>query len=338
MGLIMSTNLVSDDDGDQPVSVLGAVCYEDSHATSSGDEQATEAPVDVEEYQADSSHDNALTEMKDEIALKSTADVEQEGVSLDIKSSSGDDGRKPSPVPETQAETGDAATLEVPGETCESDTKPGAVKQLAIDVDLESVPSVVDVVATHRPFVYPTPTKKTRLKVRRCPLKALPIALPNQLPAIPCLTEEDRARLQAFNTSVGEMDRLVMKAQTDLVTVYDLQCCKEGKWLEDVVLNVAWKQISKELDASSSHGLKVGYFPSFFLTLLVQEGHKYDAGYNYDGVRHWSKTFLGDTPPLEYDIIVFLRNFPGHWWTYVMFPKHRHIEAFDSMGLSLIHI
>ena len=124
----------------------------------------------------------------------------------------------------------------------------------------------------------------------------------DRLPAIPCLTEEDRARLQAFETSVGELDRVVMQAQTDVVRVIDLECCKEGKWLHDVVLNVAWKQISKELDASSSNGLKVGYFPSFFLTLLVQEGHMYDAGYNYDGVRHWSKTFLGDTPPLEYDI------------------------------------
>jgi len=59
------------------------------------------------------------------------------------------------------------------------------------------------------------------------------------------------------------------------------------------------------------------------------------ATYNYDGVRNWSKTFLGDTPPLEYDITVFLRNFPGHWWTFVMFPKHLHIEAFDSLGYSI---
>ena len=93
MVAIMSTNLVSDNDGDQPVSVLGAACYEDGDETSSGrdqatvDEDATETPVDVEEYQADASHDNALAEIKDETAPKSTADVEQEGVSLVIKSS-----------------------------------------------------------------------------------------------------------------------------------------------------------------------------------------------------------------------------------------------------------
>ena len=166
------------------------------------------------------------------------------------------------------------------------------------------------------------------------PLKPLPIALPNHLPVIPRLSKEDRARLQAFNTSVGELGRVVIQAQTDVVRVYNLQCCKDREWLHDVVLNVAWKQISKELHASSSHGLKVGYFPSFFLTKLLQEGGKRE-GYNYDGVRKWSKKFLGDTSPLEYDIIVFLQNIPGHWFTYVMFPKHQHLEAFDSIGFSV---
>ena len=72
MVAIMSTNLVSDNDGDLPVSVLGFACDEDGDETSSGrdqamvDEDAKGAMVDVEENQADASHDNALTEMKDD--------------------------------------------------------------------------------------------------------------------------------------------------------------------------------------------------------------------------------------------------------------------------------
>ena len=64
----------------------------------------------------------------------------------------------------------------------------------------------------------------------------------------------------------------------------------------------------------------------------MQEGHRSGDSYRYDGVRTWSKKFLGDTSPLDYDIIVFLRHVTGHWFTYVMFPKKKHLEAFDSMG------
>ena len=111
----MLMNLVSDNDGDQLASVLGAACYEDGDETSSGrdqvdnameDEDVTEATVDVEENKADASHDNALTEMKDDNVPKSTADVEQEAVPPVIKSLSGDAGMKPSPVLETPCSYG----------------------------------------------------------------------------------------------------------------------------------------------------------------------------------------------------------------------------------------
>jgi Ulp1 family protease len=35
---------------------------------------------------------------------------------------------------------------------------------------------------------------------------------------------------------------------------------------------------------------------------------------------------------LNFDVILFLRHTGDHWFIYVMFPKHKHLEAVDSMG------
>ena len=115
---------------------------------------------------------------------------------------------------------------------------------------------------------------------------------------------------------------MVIRVGKNWVEVGDLRCCLGSHYLKDVLLNVAWNQICKELQSSySPDGLKVGYFPSFFFTKLLQEGNSTEEGYGYDGVHTWLKTFLGDMFPLDYDIIVFLRNVPLHWFTYVMFPQ-----------------
>ena len=136
------------------------------------------------------------------------------------------------------------------------------------------------------------------VKVRRLPKKPLPIDLPNQLPKIPPLASDDHRRLQEFELSHGDEGRVVIRVGKNWVVVGDLRCCLGTEFLEDVLLNVAWKQISKELQSSSSpDGLKVGYFPSFFFTKLLQEGNHTEEGYDYEGVRTWSKTFLGDMSP-----------------------------------------
>jgi hypothetical protein len=35
---------------------------------------------------------------------------------------------------------------------------------------------------------------------------------------------------------------------------------------------------------------------------------------------------------LDFDVILFLQHTGDHWFIYVMFPKHKHLEAMDSMG------
>ena len=203
-----------------------------------------------------------------------------------------------------------------------------------IDVDNESIPSVIDVdnevdLSSTR-YVHLVP-----LTVREHPKKPLPVSLNHHLPDIPFLTKDDNRRLQAYEERFGDEGHVVLQVHTTEIKVGDLRSCVGKNDVTDVVLNAAWKLITTQLQ-SSSHlaGFKTAYFPSFFMTKLMQEGHEKYEGYNYDGVRGWSKTFLGDASPLDHDIIVFLRNIPGHWFTYVMFPKHRHLEAFDSLGFT----
>jgi hypothetical protein len=55
--------------------------------------------------------------------------------------------------------------------------------------------------------------------------------------------------------------------------------------------------------------------------------------YKYKTVSKWSQKILGvHGSPLDYNVIMFMRNANKHWWAYVMFPKAQHIEGIDSMG------
>ena len=217
-------------------------------------------------------------------------------------------------------------------ENCDGGSKQAPVKESTIDVDKkpaspvidvdnESILSVIDVdnefdlLAT--PFVHSVP-----VTVRQHPKKPLPIALNHHLPDIPFLTKDDNRRLQAYEERHGDEGHVVLQVHTTEINVGDLRSCVGKNDVTDVVLNAAWKLITKQLQLLSHlAGLKTAYVPSFFMTKLMQEGHEKFECYHYDGVRGWSKTFLGDASPLDHDIIVFLQNIPGHWFTYVMFPS-----------------
>jgi Ulp1 family protease len=105
-------------------------------------------------------------------------------------------------------------------------------------------------------------------------------------------------------------------------------------YVNDAILNFAWKQCSEQyLKGQSKGNLRVCSFPSFFITNLLGEGG--EETYNYKRVSTWlQKVFGKDTPPLQYDVIVCLRHQAKHWWTYVMLPKAKHLKGLDSFGMN----
>jgi Ulp1 family protease len=105
-------------------------------------------------------------------------------------------------------------------------------------------------------------------------------------------------------------------------------------YVNDAILNFAWKQCSEQyLKGQSKGNLRVCSFPSFFITNLLGEGG--EETYDYKRVSTWlQKVFGKDTPPLQYDVIVFLRHQANYWWTYVMLPKAKHLKGLDSFGMN----
>ena len=167
----------------------------------------------------------------------------------------------------------------------------------------------------------------------------IPIKFTGHFPSNGKFSNEDKDRLSAFYQREDLETYLLQKNKFRdrnkyYLRVKDALSLKPGTFVRDGVLNFVWNQFAEQ-SMSRQHGeLRVGYFPSFFLTTLVDSTSKENDGYQYSQVTNWSQTYLGrGTSPLEYDVILFLRNETMlHWFSYAIFPKSHQMSGFDSMG------
>ena len=205
-----------------------------------------------------------------------------------------------------------------------------------LSADLGSGGVVDDDVDHRTPFVddrvLPPRVRHNRLNV------PLPINSSGSLPDLGQLTPADKVRLNAFYRCTDYSTYLLRKnpfidKNKFYITVEETQTLGVQKFVNDSILHFAWKQFSEQ-HASLSHGtLRVAFFPSFFFTRLLDEGHT--RRYRYNPVSKWSRRILGDRlSVLDYDLIVFLRHKSLHWWIYVMFPKKKHLEGIDCFGVN----
>jgi Ulp1 family protease len=119
-----------------------------------------------------------------------------------------------------------------------------------------------------------------------------------------------------------------------VIDVLSTMTLKPHGWVNDTILNFIWHQFACHHVSLYKDLLKMTFFPSYFLTKLCDKDR-----YNYNGVRKWSSKFLGaDKSPLDFDVILFLRNTGDHQFIYVMFPKHKHLEAMGSLGYNRCYL
>jgi hypothetical protein len=125
-----------------------------------------------------------------------------------------------------------------------------------------------------------------------------PIEFTGHFPNNSMLTNEDKDRLNAFYERKDEQTYLLQKNKYKrrnrfYLKVEDTLSLKPGSWVKDGILNFEQYR-SKQMGK-----LCVGYFPSFFLSCLVDSESRTGQGYQYSKVTNWSQTYLGCESPLS---------------------------------------
>ena len=167
----------------------------------------------------------------------------------------------------------------------------------------------------------------------------IPIKFTGHFPSNGKFSNEDKDRLSDFyqredlNTYLLQKNKYRDRHKYYL-TVGDALSLKPSSWVKDGILNFVWNQFAEQSRSRQQGEFRVGYFPSFFLTSLVDSTLNKSDAYQYSKVTNWSQTYLGrEKSPLEYDVILFLRNETAlHWFTYAIFPKSHQMSGFDSTG------
>ena len=175
-------------------------------------------------------------------------------------------------------------------------------------------------------------------KIKKCKAK-FPLNFTGHLPAVGTITDDDKERLEVLYEQTDKKTYLLQKnlhkekGKFYIMVENALSLCPRT-YVNDTILNFAWKQCSEQyLKGQSKGNLRVCFFPTFFITRLLGEGG--EETYDYKRVSKWLQTVFGKDPsPLQYDVIVFLRHQAKHWWTYVMLPKEKNLEGLDSFGMN----
>jgi len=122
--------------------------------------------------------------------------------------------------------------------------------------------------------------------------------------------------------------------------VQDLTCLAPGVWLNDEVMNY-WLNMIRERSIEriqsptypEKHQCQVVCMQTFFWTKLYNKG-----GYNYKGVRRWTKTSklkgkCGHSVIFSLDALLFpVHVNDTHWCAGVINFKKKRIEYYDSLG------
>ncbi len=108
------------------------------------------------------------------------------------------------------------------------------------------------------------------------------------------------------------------------VTVSDVQSLAPEKWLMDSLLHYFAKSVKSTLRIQD---FSVVYVPSFFLTLLFNEGHvdsNVEHKFAYENVKSWEKKQAAESrkPINEIDTFVFFYNEGRmHWYISVSYTQ-----------------
>ena len=123
------------------------------------------------------------------------------------------------------------------------------------------------------------------------------------------------------------------------VTVSDVQSLAPEKWLVDSLLHYFAKSVKSTLRIQD---FSVVYVPSFFLTLLFNEGHvdsNVEHKFAYENVKSWEKKRATESrkPINEIDTFVFFYNEGRmHWYIFTIFQDLKIIQEFNSTGNSIV--
>jgi Ulp1 family protease len=114
-----------------------------------------------------------------------------------------------------------------------------------------------------------------------------------------------------------------------------MKSLKPGIWVEDEVINAFFHLLSKrdgELCKNDVTRKRNGFFNSFFVTKLLNEGHTNHSGeYEYGNIRNWSTKFVPGEDIFEVDKLFFVINVErAHWVLAVADISNQKIQMYDS--------
>ncbi len=142
------------------------------------------------------------------------------------------------------------------------------------------------------------------------------------------LTPTDEDINMYKNILRGNKNEIMIDKFAVQMTKEKLRCLKDGKWLNDEVINFYMEMLrirNKGLYETKKIKRRSHYFNTFFMTKLVDEG-----GYKYDNVRRWSKKAkIRNILELEHIFVpVNINN--AHWTLIVVYPRLKEIRFYDS--------
>ena len=150
------------------------------------------------------------------------------------------------------------------------------------------------------------------------------------------LTPADWTRYHQWLRFAGRLSLVDVVAERESVCVEDALSLSPGTWLTDPILHFftdAWLHMPVD-----SHAPCVAFFPSFFISLLLNDFHmdpKLEGTFSHQNVKTWgAKKYQSLKKPINHiDTLVFFQNVDQiHWVTYGIFQDLKIIEEFDSMG------
>ena len=143
------------------------------------------------------------------------------------------------------------------------------------------------------------------------------------------LTQDKTLLAEGYFSESLPAEQLLIDKFNHKITVRTLATLRDGKWLNDEVINFYMLLLQQRDDSIISTTLPQHqpsrFFPSFFITQLLS---KRLNNYDYRQVRRWTKSF---------DVFVFEKlYFPinisnSHWTLAVVYMQTRRIQYYDSL-------
>lgn len=144
------------------------------------------------------------------------------------------------------------------------------------------------------------------------------------------LTDEEIQLYQQVTNGTMAPDHILVHKFNVSITVQLASCLQDRSWLNDEIINFYFSLLGERCDREMQQengrsGPKCAFLNSFFYTKLSENG------YNYDGVRRWTKRRKIDI--FSCDLVFFPVNCKNvHWCLGVINVGQQRIEYYDSMG------